>query len=186
MLRYLPNALTVSRLLLALPLGIFILRQEFELALGIGLLAGLTDALDGFFARRLNAFSRFGAALDPVCDKVLITISFLSFASVGLIPWYVAGVVIARDLIIVTGAICYHWLIGPFEFAATGLSKLNMLVQICFCVLVLAARVVPGIDPAITDVATLVVLAIAVASGAHYVVTWSIKAVRNRGTEAPE
>ncbi len=186
MLRYLPNALTISRLLLALPLGIFILRQEFELALVTGLLAGMTDALDGFFARRLNAFSRFGAALDPVCDKVLITVSFLSFASVGLIPWYVAAVVIARDLVIVTGAICYHWLIGPFDFAASGLSKLNMLVQICFCVLVLAAQVVPGIEPAVTDLATLVVIVVAIASGAHYVVTWSIRAVRNRGREAAE
>ena len=186
MLRYLPNALTLSRLLLALPLGMLILRQDYDMALGVGLLAGLTDALDGFMARRLNAFSRFGAALDPVCDKVLITVSFLSFASVGLIPWYVATVVITRDLVIVTGAVCYHWLIGPFDFAATSLSKINMLVQICFCVLVLTAQVIPGIGTTVIDAATLMVVIIAVVSGLHYVIAWSTKAVRNRGTGVQE
>ena len=181
MLRYLPNALTLSRLILALPLGMLILRQDYEMALGVGLLAGLTDALDGFVARRLQAFSRFGAALDPVSDKVLITVSFLCFASVGLIPWYVAAVVITRDLVIVAGAICYHWLIGPFDFAATSLSKINMLIQICFCVLVLTAQVVPGIGKPVVDLASLMVVIIAIASGMHYVIAWSNKAVRNRG-----
>ena len=104
----------------------------------------------------------------------------LGFAHVGLIPWYVAITVVARDLIIVGGAICYHWLIGPFEFGATRLSKLNMLVQICFCVLVLAAQVVPGIPPLAITVATIVVLAIAIVSGLDYVVSWSLKAMQNR------
>lgn len=185
MLQYLPNALTFIRLLLALPLGLMILRQDYDLALGVGFLAGITDGLDGFLARRLNAFSRFGAALDPVADKVLITVSVLSFAHVGLIPWYVAITVITRDLIIVGGAICYHWLIGPFEFAATRLSKLNMLVQICFCVLVLAAEVVAGVPGLVIDVATIIVLVIAIASGLDYVVSWSIKAIQNRGKETP-
>jgi cardiolipin synthase len=187
MLQYLPNALTFSRLLLALPLGVLILREQYELALGVGFLAGVTDGLDGFFARRLNAYSRFGAAMDPVADKLLITVSFLGFATVGLIPWYVAATVIIRDLVIVSGAICYHWLIGPFEFAATRLSKLNMLVQIGFCVLVLAAQVVSGVPPAVIAAATVIVLVIAVTSGVDYVVTWSIRAMRNRGKgEHPE
>ncbi len=181
MLQLLPNLLTFSRLLLALPLGVLILRQEFDLALGVGFLAGVTDALDGFVARRLQAFSRFGAALDPVADKVLIMVSFLSFAHVGLIPWYVAATVIARDLIIVSGAVCYHYLIGPFDFAATRLSKINMLVQISFCVLVLAAQVVTAIPPATIHLATILVLVIAIASGLDYVVSWSIRAMQNRG-----
>ncbi len=183
MLQYLPNALTFLRLLLALPLGYFILRQEFAMALGIGFLAGLSDGLDGFFARRLNAFSHFGAALDPVADKVLITVCMLSFAQVGLIPWYVAITVVARDLVIVSGAVCYRLLIGPFEFAATKLSKTNMLIQICFCVLVLAAQVVPGIPSLVITAATVVVLVIAIASGLDYVVSWSIKAMQNRPGE---
>lgn len=176
MLRYLPNALTTLRLLLALPLGLLILRQEYSLALAIGLLAGITDALDGYAARKLNSFSRFGAALDPIADKILVTIAFLCFARVELIPWYVALTIIARDLIIVGGALCYHWLIGPFDFAARPLSKFNMLIQICFCVLLLAAQLFTEIPPTTLQVATTIVLAIAIVSGLDYVMAWSRKA----------
>ncbi len=72
MLQYLPNSLTVLRLLLAVPLGMLILREEYVWALGVGLLAGLTDSLDGFFARYLGTFSRIGAILNPIADKLLI------------------------------------------------------------------------------------------------------------------
>lgn len=183
MLRFLPNALTFARLLLAVPLGILILRQEFGMALGVACLAGLSDGLDGFLARRLNALSRFGAALDPIADKVLITVSFLAFAQVGLIPWYVALLVIARDLVIVGGAVCYHLLIGRFEFAASNLSKANMFIQTCFCLLVLIAQVVPGIPQAAIIAGVAAVLFIAAASGFDYVMTWTIKAIQSRGEQ---
>ena len=180
MLQYLPNALSFSRLLLAVPLGLLILRENYPWALGIGFLAGLSDALDGFFARRLGAFSRFGAAMDPVADKVLITVTFLCLATVDLIPWYLAYAVIARDLIILTGAACYYNFIGPFEFAATGLSKSNMFIQICFCVLVLLNEVIPGIPPVALLIGSSAVLFIAAASGFDYVMSWTIKAVQSR------
>ncbi len=180
MLQHLPNGLTFSRLLLAIPLGVLILRENYPWALGVGFLAGLTDALDGFVARRLNAFSRFGAALDPVADKVLVTVSFLCMAQVQLIPWYLAIVVIARDLIIVAGALCYHFLIGPFEFAATSLSKVNMGVQIVFCVMVLTAQVVPQIPEISIVIGTALVVFIAASSGFDYVMSWTIKAIRTR------
>ena len=86
MLRYLPNGLTLLRLLLAVPLGVLILRGEYTWALGVGVLAGVSDGLDGLLARRLQALSRFGAALDPVADKTLIMVAFLTLASVELIP----------------------------------------------------------------------------------------------------
>ena len=183
MLQYLPNSLTISRLLLAVPLGILILREDFHWALGIGFLAGLTDALDGFFARRLGVFSRFGAALDPIADKILITVAFVCFAQVQLIPWYLAVAVIARDLIIVTGAACYYKLIGPFQFAATTLSKINMFVQISFCVLVLLAQVVPDIPQIVVTIASAAVLFIAAASGFDYVMSWAIKALQTRNAK---
>jgi cardiolipin synthase len=183
MLKYLPNALTMLRLLLALPLGLLILRHDYALALWIGLLAGITDALDGFTARRLGYFSQFGAALDPVADKLLIMVSFLCFAHVGLVPWYVAAVVVGRDLVIVSGALCYRLLVGPIKFAATLLSKVNMLVQICFCVLLLAAQLLPAISPLAIQWATAVLLVIAVVSGLDYMVTWTRKARQNKQPE---
>ena len=180
MLQYLPNALTFSRLLLAAPLGYLILHEQFGWALGIGLIAGITDALDGFAARRLGVFSRLGAAMDPIADKVLITVAFLCFAHTGLIPWYLAIAVIARDLIIVLGAACYRLLIGDFEFSATQLSKTNMLIQIAFCTLVLAAQVASWIPAIAITAASAAVLFIAGASGFDYVMKWSIKAFRHR------
>lgn len=180
MLRYLPNCLTLSRLLLAGPLGFFILQEQYAGALVLGALAGLTDALDGFFARRLNAHSRFGAALDPIADKVLVTVAFLTFAQTGLIPWYLALAVILRDLLIVVGASCYHWLVGPFEFAATPLSKANMFIQIAFCILVLLVQVLPAMTPDALTLGAAAVLFFAGASGADYVIKWSARAFREK------
>jgi cardiolipin synthase len=180
MLQYLPNTLTACRLLLALPLGILILQKDYELALWVGFFAGMTDALDGFFARHLNAFSRLGAALDPIADKVLITVSVLTFAQVQLIPWYVALTVVARDLVIVSGAIGYHFLIGPFDFSATRLSKVNMSIQIGFCFLVLCAQVFSGFPADVIPWASGLLLAITLISGLDYVLSWSRRAVQNR------
>jgi cardiolipin synthase len=178
LLQYLPNSLTILRLLLAVPVGILILREEFAGALAVGFVAGLSDALDGYFARKLQAFSKLGAALDPIADKLLITVSFLSFASVGLIPWYLAITVIARDLIIMVGACSYHWLIGNLEFSPTLLSKANMFVQIAFCVLVLLAQVASGIPQVMLEIGQWLVIFMALCSGAHYVALWTGKAMR--------
>ena len=171
------------RLLLAIPLGFLILHGDYFWALVIGSLAGLSDALDGYFARRLGAFSRFGAALDPIADKVLITVTFVCLAQVELVPWYLAIAVITRDLVIVAGAACYYKFIGPFEFAATGLSKSNMFIQISFCVLVLLTQVVSVIPPVATLLGTMAVLFIAAASGVNYVMSWSTKALQTRKTQ---
>ena len=182
MLRYLPNSLTLLRLLLAIPLGFLILHGDYFWALAIGSLAGLTDALDGYFARRLDAQSRFGAALDPIADKILITVTFVCLAQMELIPWYLAIAVISRDLIIVAGALCYYNFIGPFEFKATGLSKSNMFIQISFCVLMLLTQVVNGIPALALLVGTGAVLFIAAASGFDYVMSWAVKALQSRKT----
>jgi len=180
MLQYLPNSLTVLRLLLAVPLGILILREDYAWALGVGVLAGLSDALDGLIARRLGAFSRIGAALDPIADKILVTVTFVCLAVVELVPWYLTVAVITRDLVIVAGAACYYLIIGPFEFAATRLSKYNMFIQISFCVLVLLTQVVPNIPPTATLAGYVAVLFIAAASGFDYVMTWTVKAMQSR------
>ncbi|MFT4613763.1 MAG: cardiolipin synthase [Bacteroidia bacterium] len=175
MLHYLPNALTTLRLLLVIPLCELILQYNFPWALAVGCIAGITDVLDGYFARKLQAFSRYGGLLDPIADKALIILSFLCLAQVELIPWYLAIVVIARDLIIITGAACYYILIGPFEASANLLSKYNMVVQVFFCALVLASAIFPGINMQVITYAGVAVIAIAAASGADYAVTWTRK-----------
>jgi len=183
MLHYLPNSLTVLRLLLAVPLGMLILRGDYAWALGVGVLAGLSDALDGLMARHLGAFSRMGAALDPIADKILVTVTFVCLAVAELVPWYLTVAVLTRDLVIVAGAACYYLFIGPFEFAATRLSKCNMFIQISFCVLVLLTQVVPYIPETATLAGSVAVLFIAAASGFDYVMTWTLKAMQSRKKE---
>jgi cardiolipin synthase (CMP-forming) len=180
MLHYLPNSLTVLRLLLAVPLGVLILREDYAWALGVGVLAGLSDALDGFTARHLGAFSRVGAVLDPIADKILIMVTFVCLAVVELVPWYLTLAVLTRDLVIVAGAACYHLFIGPFEFSATRLGKYNMFIQISFCVLVLLTKVVPDIPSTATLAGSMAVLFFAAASGFDYVMTWTLKAMQSR------
>ncbi len=179
MLNWLPNALTACRLVLALPLAYCILQQEFFHALLLGAFAGFTDLLDGFAARRLQAFSRLGAALDPIADKLMINLTLLCLAQVELVPWVLALVVVLRDLVIVAGAVAYHFLIGPFDFAARWLSKLNMFIQITYCVLVLSAQLTPFTEELLAWGGIAVIL-IALVSGIDYVFTWSRKALSAR------
>src|SRR6056297_1377020 len=146
-LQYLPNVLTASRLFMATPIALLILRNEYAWALGLGIVAGVTDALDGFFARRLDAHSRLGAGLDATADKLLMLCVFLSLAQVGMLPWWLAAIVVGRDLVIVLGALAYRLLIGPFDFAPTVLSKINMGVQVIFLIVVLADALSPVFTP---------------------------------------
>ena len=180
MLRLIPNALTLLRLLLALPVGWLILREQFAPALAVGIVAGLTDAVDGWLARRLNAYSRFGAALDPVADKTLMFVVFISMAIVGLVPWFVAAVVIIRDLVILAGATAYHGLIDELELEPTALSKSNTFVQIGYCILVLAGVLLPEIPEALLIASALLVIAVSVISGIDYVIIWSRRAMSMR------
>jgi cardiolipin synthase len=177
MLQQLPNVLTASRLLLALPLGLLILREQYDWALAVGAFAGLTDALDGFAARRLQAFSRLGSILDPIADKTLILVAFLCFAANELVPVYLAAIVIGRDIVIAAGAATYHLLIGAFDFAARGLSKCNMVVQIAFCIVVLVNQLT-ALPAWLFGASSVVVIGIAIASGVDYVVAWTLRAVR--------
>ena len=180
MLNYLPNALTTLRLLLALPLGMLILRHEYQLALWVGLIAGITDALDGFAARRLNYFSPIGAALDPIADKLLILVTFICLANVALIDWALAVIVISRDLVIVGGALCYRLFIGSFDFGARPLSKINMVVQIFFCLLVLTSQLLPALPEELIFITTGAVFIIAIISGLDYIIAWTKKALQQR------
>lgn len=176
MLRYLPNGLTCLRLVLTVPLGVMILREQYAAALLVGILAGVTDALDGFFARRLNAFSRFGAMLDPIADKLMIAVCFICCAMVGLLPWQLAAIVVGRDLVIVSGAASYRVLYGPFQYAATVLSKANMLLQVAFLLLVLSSQVITGLPDVALQAGAVIVALCAIASGLDYVVRWTARA----------
>ncbi len=108
--RQIPNTLTTLRLLLAIPLCWMILQGDFKGVLWVALAAGVSDGVDGWLARSLDATSRYGAVVDPLADKVMLSGAYPCMAVAGLIPWWLALLVIGRDLVIVVGALAFHTL----------------------------------------------------------------------------
>lgn len=94
------------------------------------MLAGFTDCLDGFLARRYHWQSVLGSFLDPLADKLLIATCFISLAVLGIIPWWLAVLVFSRDLIISMGVVWYLFFQLKIEFKPTLLSKINTMLQL--------------------------------------------------------
>lgn len=174
-MRQLPNLLTTLRLLLTVPIALLLLAERYGQALSLFAVAGFSDALDGFLARRFGWTSRLGSMLDPIADKLLLVTSYLCLSVTQIFPWWLAAVVLLRDAVIVGGAMFYRLLVGPFEFHPTWLGKLSTLLQI---VLVLVVLLELSLLPAFAPLRwPLIVLALVVslASGLHYVWVWACK-----------
>ncbi|MBU0655317.1 MAG: CDP-alcohol phosphatidyltransferase family protein [Gammaproteobacteria bacterium] len=125
-----PNIITVVRILSIAPICWLLWKESYALALVLLLLAGLSDALDGFLARRYGWFTRLGAMLDPVADKLFVVSVFIVFGLKGSLPWWLVVLVIGRDVVIVLGAIAYKLVRGRLEMRPLLISKLNTGLQI--------------------------------------------------------
>ena len=104
----LPNVITVVRIGMVVPTAWLLWDGDYVAALILTGVAGASDAADGWLARRLDAVSQFGAALDPVADKLLIAVIFIIFAIQGHLPVWLAVIVLGRDAVIMTGAGVYR------------------------------------------------------------------------------
>jgi len=94
-----PNLLSLLRIALV-PVFLWLLLTEmFLLAIAVLALAGLTDFLDGFLARKLNQTTKLGKMLDPVADRLYIFATLLALSATGYVPWWLAGLVILRDFL---------------------------------------------------------------------------------------
>jgi cardiolipin synthase (CMP-forming) len=100
----LPNLVTLARLLLAPFIVSAILNGRAFAALSLVAAASATDILDGYLARRLGAASSSGQFFDPIADKVLLTGVYLALALNGSVPWWLVGVILGRDLLILTAS----------------------------------------------------------------------------------
>lgn len=134
-------------------------------ALGIFILAGLTDMLDGFLARYLDQRTRLGAVLDPAADKFMLLVSFIVASVVGAVPWWLAALVIGRDVVFATGAALLSWLWrrrrGTFpEWPPTRLGKYSTFLQLSTIGLALLGRAA-GIPTLLPWVGALALLAAA-------------------------
>lgn len=180
-LSWLPNAITLLRMALAAPLAWLILRGDHASALLVTAVAGISDAVDGHLATRYGWASRLGGIIDPLADKLLLLACFVSLGVIDVLPWWLVGVVVARDVIIVAGAVAYHHLVGPLVAAPSRLSKFTTLFQILLVLLALVGGLHAVELPAgLLEKASVGVAALTVASGLHYVVTWGARARHER------
>jgi len=183
-LSQLPNVITVLRILLIVPTSWLLLENRYVEALGLMAVAGASDALDGWMARRFGWMSQFGAAMDPVADKLLVAVTFIIFTLQGYIPIWVAAIVLGRDAVILTGAGAYRLFFEPIEFAPTLISKANTATQIVVLLLLMLGLCGFG---RISEFTLLIVdpwffyglALLGMVSGADYVRTWGRKAWRH-------
>ncbi len=179
--RHLPNALTGLRMLLVVPLVWLIRDARYDVALGLAAIAGLTDALDGFLAKRCGWQSWLGGVLDPVADKLMLMACFVTLGLVGAHPAWLTWLVVGRDAVIVVGAIAWHNLIGRLDAQPTWLSKLTTCIQIAYVLMQLLHLSSQWQFPTwLMQGAIGLTAFVTLASGLQYVVVWSGKALRSR------
>ena len=101
MVRYIPNVLTLGRMVLVPPIVILLFfpgKFTSALAAFIFLVASLTDFFDGFIARRFSVESSFGRFLDPIADKVLVTATLIMLINLGRVPAWIVMLIISREV----------------------------------------------------------------------------------------
>ncbi len=175
----LPNLLTIFRMVLIPVFVSMLFYQRFVWALGIFVVAGVTDGLDGLLARRFQQQSPLGRILDPIADKMMLVTAFvvLSMRSVFPIPlpkhlpvpFWVTITVISRDVFIIVGAAAINMVTGFRAFRPSPLGKISTVVQIVtIAAVILGAQTRVGTGYYLPTLYTLVVT-LALLSGIHYV-----------------
>lgn len=176
-LKHLPNVLSFIRLSLVIPFVIFIYNKHYQDALYVFMLAGLTDAIDGWLARALQCQSSLGRLMDPMADKILIACAVFALALLQELPWWLVILILARDATLTIGAfIWYRRIEKTFDFVPSTLSKINtglqlLLITLCLIKLAFTERYAPFI-PSLMILTTLTTTLTYV----DYVWTWGRKA----------
>lgn len=183
-LRLLPNAITVLRLGLVVPMAWLLLTADYRHAFLVFVVAAGSDALDGLLARRYGWTSRFGAVADPLADKLLMVTTYCLLAYQGHLPWWLFVLVMGRDLVIVLGVFVYHFWFGPVVMAPTRISKFNTFMQILLVVLLVFSLGWWPLPPALLQALGLGVALSTLASGADYVWQWGARARRVKHKES--
>jgi cardiolipin synthase len=132
MLRHLPNLITTLRLAAAPTTAGLLVAGHFNAAFGLFAFAGLSDAADGFLAKRFNLASRLGRFLDPAADKALMLAAFVTLAILDDVPAWLAVTVITRDLLILLGLASAVALRAPIAVEPLFLGKVCTALQVLY------------------------------------------------------
>ena len=167
-----PNLITLCRILLVPVVVWAITSDEMGVAFILFLAAGISDAVDGFLAKRFGMGTELGAYLDPLADKAMLVSIYIALGIMEAVPRWLVILVVSRDIMIV-GAVILSWLVNrPIPLKPLLVSKLNTVAQIALACVVLAALGFKfNADVAIVALTTLVA-ALTLLSVISYVVEW--------------
>ena len=162
----LPNLFTLARLVLAPFIASDILRGHYGRAIILLFAAGFTDVIDGFLARRFEISTRVGAYFDPIADKILLSVIYISLGLAGAMPWWMVAVVFGRDVLILAMAGYGLLFTSLRKFPPSVWGKISTFFQIAAALVVMGARA--GIPAPVTLALSLMLVA-TVVSGLHYI-----------------
>src|ERR1700722_1771344 len=145
--RHIPNLISSIRILLVAPIAVALAHHWLETTIVLFGAAALSDAADGFLAKRFGWQSELGAVLDPAADKLLLVTVFITLAYMKLVPLWLMAVAVTRDVVIVLGALLYRYWFGPLSARPSVVSKFNTLCQAAF-ILAVVGREAFSVPPA--------------------------------------
>lgn len=178
--RWIPNALTLLRIVLVAPFSVALWTGDYRVALSIFIVAAVTDGVDGYLARKFEWRTRLGAIADPLADKALLISAYFMLTVTGVLPYWLFWLVLGRDLLIVCGGLAYHYCVGRFDMEPSLPGKLNTMVQVLVALVVILAQAGLPMPGLVAEIGALLVAASALFSGGHYVILWGFRAWRTK------
>jgi cardiolipin synthase len=154
---------------------------RMELAFWLFIAAGISDAADGYIAKRFGAQSELGSYLDPLADKALLVSIYLALGAGEYLPPWLVIVVVWRDILIIGGALLYHTLTHNLKMEPLLISKINTLAQIVLAGYVMGSKAFGISVDGLSVIMIWAVAATTVLSGAVYVIGWLRKATSMEG-----
>jgi cardiolipin synthase len=175
--RHIPNIISAFRILLVAPIAVALADHRLATTIVLFGVAALSDAADGYLAKRYGWQSELGAVLDPAADKLLMATVFITLAYMQLVPLWLMAAAVARDVIIVVGALFYRFWFGPLNVRPSIVSKFNTLCQAAF-ILAVVGREEFSVPPAwvVVVLGALMFVTVAV-SGIDYIVIYGRRAL---------
>jgi cardiolipin synthase (CMP-forming) len=184
-LRQIPNIITSLRILLVIPIALALLRGDLVTTLGLFFAAAASDAADGFLAKRFGWQTTLGGILDPAADKLLLATVFIVLAVLRLVPAWLMAAAVARDGVIVLGAIAYRLCVGPLTARPSLISKVNTLCQAVY-ILSVIGQAQFAVSPAwvVLALGALTFVTIVI-SGVDYVLRYGEAAIQEANARRP-
>jgi len=167
-----PNLITVFRLVLVPIVIMMILQEDWSWAFALFVIAGISDGLDGYIARRFEMRSEFGALIDPLADKVLIVSIYVTLAIVEVIPAWLAIVIVFRDIMIVMAFMLSWMMAQPMAVKPLFVSKVTTALQIAFAAFLLGGLAFALELGLLIDLFALLIVVLTIMTAGIYLVRW--------------